>query len=171
MWELFNPIDFEARALVQNVSGNITSLLEYLVLKMLTGNGIVVEALKMYIVDEMSPSTVASKLGLSKHQIRGYAQRVVEKIGDFRKAFLVISEVYDLLMRIKPIVSNYGHRKICMVCGRELSTSGEDHVKRYHREVVEDYVYSILTILKIRVSKRMASRIHQMANTPSTSSL
>jgi len=150
------------------VGSNVASLLEYLVLKMLTGNEKVVEALKMYIVDELSPSTVAMKLGLSKHQIRGYAQRVIEKIGDFRKAFLVISEIYDLLIRIKPIVSNYGHRRLCILCGRELSTSGEDHIKRYHREIVEDYVYSIMAMLKIRISKRITSKMRQVMNTPST---
>ncbi len=127
------------------------ALLEYLVLKMLTGNVKVIEALRQYIVDGLSPSSVADNLGLSKHQVRGYAQRVIEKVGDSRRASMVISKVYDMLIRIEPVIKNYGGRKICVLCGEELRGSGEDHIRKRHYDIVRRYVKLIASVLRMRL--------------------
>jgi len=150
------------------MSTAITAFLEYLILKMLTGNRQVVEALRLYLVDDLSPSTIALRLGLSKHQVRGYAQRVIEKIGDYKRASIVLSKIYDVLIRIEPVVRVYGYKKLCILCGKELSTNGEDHIKRYHRELLEDYAHNLLTILKIRLSKKTTAKIPPTINITST---
>ncbi|MEM3350943.1 MAG: hypothetical protein QXZ23_11810, partial [Saccharolobus sp.] len=60
---------------------DIKSLVNYVALKILGGSDYLLDALEEYLVNGEGPATVAFKYNISKHQLRGYAQRIIEKSG------------------------------------------------------------------------------------------
>lgn len=126
------------------------SVLEYLVLKMLAGKEDVVRALHDYFVEGASPSTIASRYNLSKHQIRGYVQRIMEKTGSPIRARVFMKYAVPVIIKIKPVVTVVnGSMALCNICKDELPLQiVEDHIKKRHSEVVTEYLYSVVEILK-----------------------
>jgi hypothetical protein len=128
----------------------LASVLEYLVLKMLAGKEEVVKALYDYFVEEGSPSTIATKYGLSKHQIRGYVQRIMEKTGSGIKARVLMKYTIPIIIKIKPVTKKVnGSVAICGLCNEELPIQIiEDHIKKKHTDIVNEYVNSVIEVLR-----------------------
>ncbi len=133
----------------------IEAVLEYLVLKQLAGKSNVVKAIYSYFVEGASPSSIASELGMSKHQVRGYVQRIVEKAGSITRARAIVKYVVPHVMRIKPVIKPLdGTTARCSICGDEVFlVVAEEHVKRYHGALVNEYVASIIDIIRKEIVK------------------
>ena len=131
------------------MGSSVEDLLEYLIVKVLAGKDNIVNALADYFVKGESPSTIAAKYGLSKHQVRGYAQRITEKTGSSAKARALLKYAIPIITKIKPIVKINGSIAKCILCGEELPVQIiEDHIKKRHRVVVEEYLHSTIELLR-----------------------
>lgn len=126
------------------------AMLEYLVLKILAGKEDVVKALYDYFVEGVSPSSIAMKYNLSKHQVRGYIQRIMEKSGSSLRAKVLIKHIIPIVTRLRPIVKKAGNSlALCSLCGEELPLQiVEDHIKKRHPEVVAECVNTVVETLK-----------------------
>lgn len=124
--------------------------LEYLILKVLANKEEVVRALHDYFVEGASPSSIAIRYGLSKHQIRGYIQRIMEKTGSPIRARVLMKYVTPLVVKLKPIAEKVnGSLVVCSLCGEELPIQIiEDHIRKKHNDVVAECVYSVVEILR-----------------------
>jgi len=122
----------------------VVGIAQYLVIKALAGRGEVIEALYGYFVEGKSPSALAAEHGLSKHQVRGYIQRILEK-ASFRRARAAIALLYPFVMRIEPIIARDGRLLSCRLCGAELINeyAAEDHIRFDHFDLVSELVVEI----------------------------
>ena len=129
---------------------SIEAVLEYLVVKALVGRSDILNALQDYFIYNKSPSVIAARYGLSKHQVRGYVQRVVEKAGSITKARVIVRKSSPYIMRIRPVVKHTSYGMVrCLVCGDEMpALVVEDHVRKYHQGLVEEYVATVIQLLK-----------------------
>lgn len=132
------------------MKNSLAALLEYLVLKILADKEEVVKALYDYFVEGVSPSVIANKYGLSKHQIRGYVQRIMEKTGSGTRARVFMKYTIPIIIKIKPVVKRVnGSVAICGLCGEELLIQViEDHIRKKHANVINDCINSVVEILK-----------------------
>lgn len=130
-----------------------TALLEYLILKVLADKDGVVRVLYDYFVEGASPSSIAAKYGLSKHQVRGYIQRIVEKTGSSTKAKVLIKHITPIIIKLKPVAKRVnGALAICSLCNEELPIQiMEDHIKKKHTEIVNECINSVIEMLKKNV--------------------
>ena len=117
---------------------DVKSLINYIALKILGGSDYVLNALEEYLVKGEGPASVAYKYNISKHQLRGYAQRIIEKSGSEGKAKKIVPILKDISVNIKPIVkrSDDGMNK-CSICSMTMSREDtEEHVRKYHKEAL-----------------------------------
>lgn len=140
------------------LKSSIEAVLEYLVVKALVGRTDVLNALQEYFIMNRSPSVIATRYGLSKHQVRGYVQRVVEKAGSIVKARVIVRKSTPYISRIRPIVRHTSYGMVrCLVCGDEMpAIVSEDHVRKHHQGLVEEYVATVIQLLKREVLKSRA---------------
>jgi len=132
---------------------DIKSLVNYIALKILGGNDFIIEALEEYLVKGEGPATVAYKYNISKHQLRGYAQRIIEKSGSEIRAKKLIPILKQAAADIKPIVkkSSDDDYYVCELCNVTMSREdGEEHVRKNHKDALAlatkkmlDYIESI----------------------------
>jgi hypothetical protein len=129
---------------------SIEGLLEYLIVKALAGKDNVVKALSDYFVYGESPSVIALKYGLSKHQVRGYAQRIVEKTGSVTRAKVILKYATPIILKIKPVTKKMNSSFVkCLLCGEELPLQiAEDHIRKKHTPIVEDYLQSTVELMR-----------------------
>ncbi len=132
------------------MSSSAEAVLEYLIVKSLAGRQEIVKALYEYFVEGSSPSVLASKYGLSKHQVRGYVQRITEKTGSITKARVLLKYTVPLILRLKPITKNINNSiVICSICNEELPIQIiEDHIRKKHVTVIQESLMSIIEIIK-----------------------
>ncbi|MDK6028036.1 hypothetical protein QPL79_01475 [Ignisphaera sp. 4213-co] len=125
-------------------------VLEYLIVKILAGKDNIVNALADYFIYGESPSVIALKYGLSKHQVRGYAQRIVEKIGSATKAKALLKYAIPVITKIRPVTKKLNGSFVkCVLCGDELPIQIiEDHIRKKHAVVVEEYLYSTIDLIR-----------------------
>ncbi len=128
----------------------LESVLEYLIAKALADKLEVVQALYDYFVSGMSPSVLAAKYGLSKHQIRGYVQRITEKTGSLARARIVIKYATPFVLKVRPIVKRVGENMVkCLVCGEELPIQvAEDHIRKYHGALLSEYIDAVIELMR-----------------------
>lgn len=126
------------------------AVLEYLILKVLADKKEVLKALYDYFVDSTSPSTIANKYGLSKHQIRGYVQRIMEKTGSSDRAKVLMKYTIPVIIKIKPIAKKVnGSIAVCALCNEELPLQVvEDHIKKKHPNIVSECLDSVVEVLR-----------------------
>jgi len=122
----------------------LRDLARYLVAKALAGRSDVIEALYRYFVLDESIGVVAARYGFTKHQVRGYVQRVIEKVPR-RLAAKAIEVLYPYLTRIKPVIYRDGRVYRCKLCNLEFINeyAAEDHVRIDHLDLVDDIVVAI----------------------------
>lgn len=119
-------------------------------MKALAGKDNVIKALSDYFVYGESPSVIALKRGLSKHQVRGYAQRIVEKTGSVTRAKVILKYATPIILKIKPVTKKMNSSFVkCLLCGEELPLQiVEDHIRKKHMPIVEDYLQSTVELMR-----------------------
>jgi len=127
----------------------VTAITKYLVIKKLAGDTLTILAIKEYLVDGLSPSTIGYKYKISKFRIRGYVQRIIDKARSHIAAAAIVKSVLPYVLNIDPIVLKVGSAYICLLCDAHLrSENVEYHIRRKHRDVINNLVEQIL--LKVR---------------------
>ena len=131
---------------------NLEKFVRYLVVKALAGRMNAIQAIYDYVVGGESPSTVAYRYGLSKHQLRGYAQRIIEKAGSELRAKVLLRIITPHVINIRPLVVPYSDGEYyCPYCNVRISAHRvEDHI-RSHKDLVTIITRRIL--IKIREKK------------------
>ena len=132
----------------------LVELLEYLVIKQLAGNP-AVDMIYQHFIEFESVSDIARRYNVSKHSVRGYVTRVLEKSGGSRtKAMTLLKYVYPLVKEVKPAVARDGGMCICLLCGEKMMCDVnviEFHIMKNHMDIVQMYVDDVLGKLRSRV--------------------
>jgi hypothetical protein len=128
----------------------VASVAGYLVVKALCNEQRVLRALELWSFGA-GPSRIALETGLSKDQVRGYVQRVYERLQSYSRVVAVLKALIPLVKALEPIVVN----GVCRVCGAHVGEAYTAlmHVRSRHRDLVEKHVFEILCELKKRVVK------------------
>jgi len=139
----------------------IVLVLKYLVTQALAGNMHVVDGLYDYFVNRMSPSEIGTKYGFTRHQVRGWVQRIMEKVASYERARVMIKHLVPHVKKIKPIVKKVSDDEVqCTLCGERMHRSlARDHVERYHRELVTEYVFAIIDTLSKSLSSNRSEEV------------
>ncbi|PWV36867.1 MAG: hypothetical protein DJ555_05010, partial [Desulfurococcaceae archaeon] len=141
-------------------------VLEYLVLKKMAGRPEVLEALIEYLGGSLPPSQANDRYGISKHQLRGFVQRINEKAGDRRLAeFLIKMATPLILSMVQSKIDRSKRPEVCMICGRRLvNMFPEDHLKKHHYEYLEEEVRKVAAELKKAIAARKKEKTYVEAN-------
>jgi hypothetical protein len=124
----------------------ITAIAKYLIVKRLSGDIVTILAIKEYLVDGLSPSTIGHKYKISKFKVRGYVQRVVDKARNHRVAARIVEALFPHIIAIDPIMIRAGNRVICLLCDAAVRVSdAEFHIKRKHKELVNSLIKQVIT--------------------------
>lgn len=117
---------------------DMKSLINYVALKILGGSDYLLQALEEYLVNGEGPAIVAHRYNISKHQLRGYAQRIIEKSGSEIRAKKIIPILKEISSGIKPIVTRDENGVYtCTVCNTVIAKEdAEEHVRKYHKDVL-----------------------------------
>jgi len=129
----------------------ISDIVRYLVIKALSNKFNDIRLLKEYFVDGLSPSDLSARYCISKDSVRGFILRMYEYAGDKRYLPKLFEIIYPYLEKIKPVVHVVC---MCKLCGEimDCNVIGH-HIRHYHRDVVEEYVDSILKIIKKKINE------------------
>jgi len=124
----------------------IVSVTRYLVVKQLAGKTSIVMAILDYFEKIESPSSLAKRYGMSKHQIRGYVQRIMEKCGSFARSRAIVMAIAPLVLRLRPVIYRDGDGSYrCRLCGDSFVLDDrEAHVERIHSDYVDDAIYAVI---------------------------
>ncbi len=128
----------------------VTEALRYLVVKVLAGDLVVLYALKEYLIDGESPSTLSHRYRIGKFKLRGYIQRVVEKAGNHRVAQVIVRIAFNALTSLTPIVVKVPGGYYCTICGKTLTMNPERHVRLEHRDLVDKVVADCIKLASKR---------------------
>ncbi|RLG79375.1 MAG: hypothetical protein DRO10_00050 [Thermoprotei archaeon] len=131
---------------------SLSSITRYLVIKRLSGDTVTILAIKEYLIDGASPSTIGHKYGISKFRVRGYVQRVMDKARNHMTAAAIVSRVFPYVINIEPIILKVGNRYVCLKCDQQLARSQvEHHIRRKHKELVNELVSHITASVRTQV--------------------
>lgn len=132
------------------MNNNILEVIEYLVLKKMAGRPEILKALLEYIEGLGSPTSVSSVYGLSKYQLRGFAQRIYDKAGNRSIANLLIKIAVPIILEKTEVYIDRGQRpETCKVCGKKLyNVFPEDHIKKHHKDLVDYEKQKIIAEIK-----------------------
>ncbi|MEM0014104.1 MAG: C2H2-type zinc finger protein [Zestosphaera sp.] len=124
----------------------VTAVTKHLVIKRLAGNSLMIMVAKEYFVDGVSPSTISYKYRVSKFRVRGYIQRVTEKIRNPYLASSIVKQVFPLILEVEPAVIKVGDRFICLLCDQSFNNevTAENHIRRKHVDYVDETVKEII---------------------------
>lgn len=120
----------------------LRELAEHLALRALVGRLEDIEALRLYLLDGLSPSEVAARLSMPKTVVRGRVRRAVETAGSLRLAVYALRLLYPRLLEVGPAVVK-GSGYTCLICGRRVERPLH-HLRREHRDAVEGLVRELL---------------------------
>ncbi|BFH74529.1 hypothetical protein SJAV_24730 [Sulfurisphaera javensis] len=126
------------------------SLVNYIALKILGGSDYILDALEEYLVKGEGPASVAYKYQISKHQLRGYAQRIIEKSGSEGRARKIIPIIKQIASDIKPIIKkNEKDLYVCEICKVTVPKEDtEEHVRKYHKDILTATMKTMLERLE-----------------------
>jgi hypothetical protein len=135
---------------------DIKSLVNYVSLKILGGSDYLLDALEEYLVDGEGPAIVAHKYNISKHQLRGYAQRIIEKSGSEIRAKKVIPILKYISKGVEPIITrNDSGAYTCKICNTVVAREDtEEHVRKYHKDQLTLAVKSMMEKLEEYKAKK-----------------
>jgi len=133
---------------VWGVPEGVTEALRYLVVKVLAGDLVVLYALKEYLIDGESPSTLSHRYRIGKFKLRGYIQRVVEKAGNHRVAQVIVRTAFNALTSLTPVVVKVPGGYYCTICGKTLTMNPERHLRLEHRDLVDRVVADCIKLAK-----------------------
>jgi len=126
------------------------SLVNYIALKILGGSDYILDALEEYLVNGEGPASVAYKYQISKHQLRGYAQRIIEKSGSEARARKIVPIIKQIASDVKPVVKkNEKDLYVCEICKVTVAKEdAEEHVRKYHKDILTSTIKTILERLE-----------------------
>ena len=140
-----------ARARADPYRAALRRVTRYVVTQLLAGNRHVVQGLTMYYVLNMSPSDIATSLGVHAGQVKGWLQRV---IGASLTAAAAARIAPRVLARVNEVqvpslmVPVGGGKLFCRACGAEVEPSkAASHIMSKHRHIVMRYVDVMLSLL------------------------
>ncbi|EZQ04849.1 MULTISPECIES: hypothetical protein [Acidianus] len=135
---------------------DMNSLINYVSLKILGGSDYLLDALEEYLVNGEGPAIVAHKYNISKHQLRGYAQRIIEKSGNEVRAKKVIPILKEMASGIKPVVIRDENGVYqCSLCETVVAREdSEEHVRKYHKDVLTLSIKNMMEKLEEIRAKR-----------------
>jgi len=135
-------------------------VLEYLVLKKMAGRPEVLEALLEYLGGTLPPSLADDRYGVSKHQLRGFVQRINEKAGDRRLAELLITTAVPIILsNVSSRIDRDKRPEQCLICGKRLiNMFPEDHIKKHHHAELEAEVKRVAGEVRKALAARRRER-------------
>ena len=137
---------------------DVKALINYVALKILGGSDYILTALDEYLVRGEGPATVAYKYGISKHQLRGYAQRIIEKSGSEQKARKIVPILIEISKGIEPVVAKTEEGFVCKLCNMNLSKDEtEEHVRKHHKDVLNSTV-ALMTSRLEEIKKELQAK-------------
>jgi len=117
----------------------VIDAIRYLVAKQIT-DPVVVEMLYKYFVEDVPISELVEMYGFTKHQVRGYIQRINEKVG-YRRGRALLKVLYPFLKKLKPVIDTYKDMARCRICGFIAPVQYmTEHIHRKHEELLYDIV-------------------------------
>ncbi|NAZ13350.1 MAG: hypothetical protein GU359_04255 [Desulfurococcales archaeon] len=136
-------------------SNSISEVLEYLILKKMAGRPEVLKALLDYVDGNISPATASTVYGISKYQLRGFAQRIYDKAGNRSLASLLIKIAVPIILeKTKVYIDRSQKPEECLICNRKLyNVFPEDHIKKHHKDVISHEKQRIIVEIKKVLSK------------------
>lgn len=127
----------------------VTAITKYLVIKRLVGDTITVLAVKEYLIDGLSPSTIGHRYRISKFRVRGYVQRVIDKAKSHYVAAAIVRAVFPYVMSLDPIILRIGDKCVCLLCDTQLRPGQvEQHVRRKHKDVINNIISQIMARIR-----------------------
>jgi len=129
--------------------GRVYSVVSYMVAKALAGRMEVVDVLYEHFVKDASPSVLERRYPLTKMQIRGYMQRIMEKTRSRTLARLIIERSYKHVKNIKPIIRHVQEGLCrCIICGDDIfCDAADEHVRNVHRALVDEYTIAVMKLM------------------------
>jgi len=126
---------------------------EHLAVKALAGRFEDIEAMKLYLLEGLSPSEVAERLGLSKGAVRGRVRRAVEEAGNHLLAAHALRRLYPRLLKVEHafVRSTRYAGYVCTLCNRYVGNKPHLHLYLAHRDLVESLTEELLKELNHRV--------------------
>lgn len=130
---------------VYKMANPVHDTIKLLVVRRLSGDDQTLKALKLNLIYRMSLSEIEIKTGIPRSLIRGFRQRLKDRIGNE----LFLRELCRIAMphieKINPIFTYEGKIPRCMICGKEIVTSfPQDHILKKHKDLVEKTVMSVV---------------------------
>ena len=130
---------------------NLRKAVEYLVIRRLAGNNEELEALRLAIVEGMSPSEVSKKLGVPRASVKTAVYAFEKIVGDHRKATEVLKTFLPAVMKIQPVMKvYYGKEYVCVLCGLKgvayvnIRKAKLMHIKQAHKDLIDKYVDEVM---------------------------
>ena len=112
----------------------------YLVTLALADQRDAVEVLRLYFVENVSPSEIEGRLNIARSRVQGYVQRVREKVGS-QKASILLRQLMPKLKAVAPIVN--GRR--CLLCNElVVNMPLTVHIILFHKDYVDKILRDIL---------------------------
>ena len=130
----------------------VTRVLRYLLLKALSGKRFVIDIARMYFVENASPRDIASALGLSKHSVRGYINRIESMCGGYNSARKLVKLLVDEVETVPSVVERKDVKRfVCRVCGY-IVADPERHLETHHPEVLDREMRRVVEAVRKRVA-------------------
>jgi predicted DNA-binding protein (UPF0251 family) len=112
----------------------------YLVTLALADQRDVIEVLRLYFVENASPSEIEARLNIARSRVQGYVQRVREKVGS-QRAHILLKQLAPKLRTVAPIVN--GRR--CVLCSElVVNMPLTVHIILFHKDYVDKVTRDIL---------------------------
>lgn len=136
----------------------IEGVLEYLVAKALAAQHTQITALKLYVVDNMSPADVEAYMNMDKRKVISIKQRVWERLRPVKEVMRwpvageILRRSYQSLMSIDPIMIKDEPYPVslwrCDLCGAKVMTPVY-HVIMKHRDLVKHIAENLTVSLRM----------------------
>jgi len=115
-------------------------LAKYLVVLALADQRDAIEVLRLYFVENVSPSEIEVKLNIARSRVQSYVQRVREKVGS-QRAHILLRQLMPKLRAVAPIAN--GRR--CALCNElVVNMPLTVHIILFHKDYVNRIVRNIL---------------------------
>ncbi len=138
----------------------VDQLIQYMLMKRLTGRSEVVIAIIDYYVNGASPSDIGAKLRVSRLKVRGWIQRVAEKCNySHSVAARVAGRVAAAVMEVDPIIVRVGGRALCTICGAAL----RDDERALRRHILRQHGEEFRTLAEL-VRRRLGGELGRSEN-------
>jgi predicted DNA-binding protein (UPF0251 family) len=112
----------------------------YLVVLALADQRDAIEVLRLYFVENVSPSEIEARLNVARSRVQGYVQRVREKVGS-QMAHTLLRRLIPKLRAVAPIAN--GRR--CTLCNElVVNMPLTVHITLFHKDYVDKVTRDIL---------------------------